>query len=335
MTETSLARILKGRRGDFNARFAEKQITHPDLDGDAFLELLRQEVAPVMEAVGQVKAESALVVGQVLYDVVLDLFADGLLARDGVLAQVWRELLPSLASLLVQEPQRVAASVLNGAYNISQTSGARPAQWIAVMRGVAPLCADAETFLRAGQMAAWRTGMAQYRLDALQILKGLDGNIARVIFGLDADASEPDTSALHYALMANPWYVPVDSGQPTADKKELRVVKRVGAFRGFGGTFVGTPRVSWTRAGFVASDGSENYLLMADAFGATLHRIEKVNAESTAMPFKLGKDGTVRFGEVTGKFPELANATSSTANQTTLAVTTELSYGVYLIALAG
>src|SRR4051812_29373055 len=121
MTETAFRRVLEARRGYFNARFAQVQVTHPDLDGDAFLKVLRQEVAPVMEAVSFVKAESALIVGQTLYDLALDLFADGLLGREGVLAQVWRELLPSLASLLVQAPQRVAASVLNGAYNISQT----------------------------------------------------------------------------------------------------------------------------------------------------------------------------------------------------------------------
>lgn len=335
MTDTTFQRILEARRGYFNARFAEKQITHPDLDGDAFLEVLRQDIASVMEAVSFVKADAALVVGQVLYDMALDLFADGLLGREGVLTQVWRELLPSLGAFLVREPHRVAASLLNGAYNISQTAGARPAQWIEIMRAVAPLCGDVETLLLAGQVAAWRAGMAHYRIGALQILKGLEGSIARVIFGLDAKAAEPDVKTLHYALMANPWYEPTtDSRQRTTDGKRIKIVKQVGAFRGFGGNFLGTPRVAWTRDGLVASDGKENYLLMADAFGATLHRIDNVKAESTAMPFKLGKDGTVTLGEVTGKFPELANATSSTANQTTLAVTTDLSYGVYLLAMA-
>lgn len=326
----SFQSVLAARRGYFNARFAEAQVTHPDLDGDAFLEVLERDVTPVVEAVREAQSDATLLAGQTLYDLALDLFAQGMLNRGAVLTQVWDELLPKLAPFLVKQPQRIAASVLNGAYNISQTQGARPAEWIAQMGKLVPLCADAEQLLKAGQVAAWRAGMAQYRLGALQILKTLDGKLARVLFGLESDATGPDTDALHYALMANPWY------DPTAKQngaRDLQIVKRVGGFRGFGGVFVAPPRVAWTKQGFVATDGKENYALMADAFGAALGHIEAAKAETTAMPFKLSREGQVSLGDVTKNFPELANATSATSNQTTLAVTTDLTYAIYLVAL--
>ncbi len=325
----SFHRVLAARRGYFNARFAEKQITQPNLDGDAFLNVLRECVAPVVEAVAQRQEDAALVVGQNLYDVALDLFADGLLTPEGVITQVWRELLPFTATFLIQQPQRVAASLVNAAHNISQTPGARPNEWLETMRAVAPLCADAEHFLQAGQVAAWRAGMAHYRIGALLILKTPDEKIARVIFGLDA----VNVNALHYALMANPWYVPTKDERPRTND-ELKIVKRVGSFRGFGGTFLAPPRVMWTKEGFVARDGDENYLLFADAFGATLHRFEKTREEKISSPFKLIRDGTISANGVSAKFSELENATSYAANQHTLAVTTDLTHAICLVALS-
>ncbi len=344
----SFLRVLAARRAYFNARFAEKLLTRPDLDGDAFLNGLREYVVPVVEAVAQIKDDAALVVGQILYDIALDLFADGLLVSYGTNAvsfpaavnvaavnvaanvqyvmRVWSELLPHTAPFLIQQPQRVAASLVNAAYNLSQTPAARPLQWIEIMRALVPLCAEAETFLQAGQVAAWRAGMAHYRLGALQILKTLDEKMAGAIFGVDA----VDVNALHYALMANPWHLP---GTERTPLRSLQIVKRVGAFCGFGGTFLAPPRVMWTNEGFVARDGDENYLVFADAFGATLHRVEQTRAENIASPFKLNREGVVSAKGLTMKFPELANATSFAANQNTLAVTTELTHTVYVVAV--
>lgn len=329
----SFSHLLQARRGYFNARFAQTQVTHPDLDGDAFLNVLRESVAPVVQAVAQANPDTMLVVGQHLYDLALDLFADGLFTGGSIVEHVWRGLLPLLAPFLIQQPQRVAASVINAAYNISQTPDARPQEWINTMRALAPLCANAGILLQAGQVAAWRAGMAQYRLGALQILKTLDVFLAHTIFGLDANSRNPDVSELHYALMANPWYDPTDGRPQTADRKRIQIVKRVGAFRGFGGTFLSPPHVTWTAQGFVAGDGTENYLVMADVFGAVLVRTEKTKTESASLPFKLSRDGTVAVNGISAKFPELANATSSAGNQNTLAVTTDLSYAICLVAL--
>lgn len=304
-------------------------MTRPDLDGDAFLNVLREYVAPVVEAVAQTKEDAALVVGQHLYDTALDLFADGLFVKDSIVAHTWRELLPHTARFLVQQPQRVVAAVINAAYNLSQTLGARPNEWMEKMRALAPLCADAENFLQAGQVAAWRAGMAHYRSGALQILKTLDEKIAGAIFGLDA----VDVNALHYALMANPWYEPTTDNRRQNTEKQLKMVKRVGSFRGFGGTFLQPPRVMWTKEGFVARDENESYLVFADAFGATLHRVEKTREDKISLPFQLNRDGKVILEKTFVVIPELANSTSYAANQNTLAVTTELTHAIYFVAL--
>lgn len=327
MAENVFWKVLEARRAYFNARFAQAEITRPNLDGDAFLLVLRDLVAPVVEAVAQQQAEAALVVGQHLYDLALDLFADGLLTPKGVITNVWNGVLPQLATFLVQEPQRVSGSVVNAAYNISQIEGARPQEWMELALALAPRCDKVSTFLQAGQVAAWRAGMAHYRLGALQILKTLDADLVRVIFGLE---SPPDAAALHHALSVNPWYDPARSGAPGT----LKIVKRVGKFRGFGGAFLTPPRVFWTGEGFVTTDGADEYLLMADAFGATLHRTTDPRKANIASPFKLHSNGKVTFEKASVTLPELADATSSAANQTTLAVTSGLTHAISLVALA-
>lgn len=358
MIKVAFAKVMEARRGYFNARFAQAQVTRPDLEGDAFLDVLRAYVAPIVEAVASVQESAAPATCQHLYEIALDLFAQGLLVPHThpraanvtgrvvqTLDEVWRELLPALAPFLAEEPQRVAAAVLNAAYNLAQTPDARPQEWIVILYVLAPHCKDVDTLLRAGQVAAWRSGMAQYRLSALPVLKTLDAPVARLIFGLGMDAVEPNSEQLHHALMANPWYVPwgderprtndergtVDHGQQ-ANTGGIEIVRRVGMFRGFGGTFIKPPQVVWTEAGFVASDGEGDYLITADAFGGTLHRTVDAKKARTNTPFRLGESGEVSVNGMTRTFPELANATSSAGNQTTLAVTTGLSHAVYFVA---
>ena len=330
----SFTRVLQARRGYFNARFAEKQIANPNLDADAFLNVLRENVAPAVEAVAQISPDNALIAAQNLYDLALDLFTQGLLgsnAHSSILNAAWQEFLPALAAFIAQAPQRVPASVMNALHNLAQTPGAHPDEWMQNLRAALPFCADAETFLRAGQVAAWRAGMAHYRVSALAVLKTLDAKLARTLFGLDANAAQPDTAALHYALMANPWHDP--RANLASSAKQTRIVKRAGSFRGFGGQFLAPPRVLWTREGFVAQDGENFFLLFADAFGATLHRAEKLREEKISSPFKLNRDGAVTANGATMQFPELVAATSFAANQTTLAVTADLTHAIYLLAL--
>jgi hypothetical protein len=113
-------------------------------------------------------------------------------------------------------------------------------------------------------------------------------------------------------------------------------VGRVGAFRGFGGTFIRPPQVTCPGGQFVASDGEQHWLLHADRFGATLHRMAVLPTAPPVMAaplFKVGLSGKISRGAHSAVFPELMVSHSSAANTHTLAVTTPLSHAVYLIAL--
>ncbi|MBM2849378.1 MAG: hypothetical protein HW418_2320 [Anaerolineales bacterium] len=343
------AQILEANRSRFNARFAEARRIQPRLDPLIFAECLRSTVAQVVEAVHHVRPEKAAEAAEVLYDLSLDLLGQEFLgpnSRYPFIVEGWRFLLPRLSRFIAGSPREFVGSTTNALYNLSTTPGARPGEWAASLLKLVEVCPDAPTLLRAGQVAAWRAGMAHYRLSALDLCRDLPPPVALTALGLSPQAEHPPLDTLIDSLKANPWLSPASNLQsPTplrlapgaiVSNYQLQIVSRVGAFRGFGGLFLEPPLVWPADDDFVVSDGEGTWLLMADVFGATFHRADiKAPSLKTSSPFTINKAGSVSFGKTSRAFPELANANSSAGNNTTLAVTTPFSHAVYLIALVG
>ena len=137
------------------------------------------------------------------------------------------------------------------------------------------------------------------------------------------------------ALLADPWLEPADA---LADKpRRLQLVRRAGAFRGFGGLFMAPPMVSCPDGQLVVLDGDNHWLLFADRFGTSFQRTEALPAgrrKQGKTRFKVEMDGRVSCDGERASFPVVARSQSSAANATTLAVTTPLSHSVFLFALA-
>jgi hypothetical protein len=324
------AQQLEARRARFNAKFAEAKRRRPRLDGAAFAEVLRANVAPVADAVARVSPERLPETVDALYDLALELTGQELLGpgtRYPLIARGWDQLLPLAARLLAESPQTVTGSLSNALYNLAVTPGARPQQWLELMRSLIESSPDAATLLRAGQVAAWRAGMAHYRTGALELCRALSPAIARAALGLPAADGSLDETLVQ--MTADPWFDPARSSE--AKSRAIKIVTRVGAFRGFGGLFLRPPIVASADEHFLVTDGEDTWLLSADAFGATFHRVAGIPTTKPVTPFSLGPDGRVKAGSLNAKLPELADATSHAANTTTLAVTTALSHAVSLI----
>ena len=126
-------------------------------------------------------------------------------------------------------------------------------------------------WLEAGQVAAWRAGVAHARAGALDVCGRLPADLAAVALDLEATTPPETMQRVVERLRADPWTWPphVVSGQdPPAD---LKLVGYLGAFRGLpGGRFI-TPPLAGVRDGiFVVSDAERTFELHADFFGATL-----------------------------------------------------------------
>ncbi|MBI3243516.1 MAG: hypothetical protein HYZ49_14630 [Chloroflexi bacterium] len=332
------AQTLEANRARFNARFAEARRFKPNLNAEALAEHLRSVVAPIVEAVARQNPAAATETVETLYDLSLDLIGQELLgpaSRYPAINEGWKTVLPSLPQHLASAPRAVISAITNALYNFSLEPSARPGEWMKLMLELAPLCPDVDTLLKAGQVAAWRSGLAHYRQGALEICRTLDEKIARAVLGISPINTLPITTILEH-LQTNPWLNPNGITQLSITNNRLQIVAHLGAFRGFGGLFVSPPLVFSSGEHFIVTDGDGSWLLTADCFGATWHRTEAQPVDlQTSASFSLNRAGQVSVdGKPIGNFPELANAQSTAANKTTLAVTTPLSHSVYLVALA-
>ena len=333
------AQLLADRRSRFNGQFAEAKTYRPSLDAEAFGGHLTQVVGPIVDRIAAVRPEQAGTVTEALYDLSLDLVGREFLgprSRYPALAEGWRTVFAQLPERLAAAPWQFPAAITNALYNLSSTPGARPAEWAQSVVTLSGACDDVPELLAAAQVAAWRAGLAQYRQSALARCRSLKPNVAGLALGLPgfkaSFLSAKGRDALLDALLADPWLDPA-AGAPS--RTALRIVARVGAFRGFGGLFMAPPMVACPEGQFVVSDGDEQWLLFADHFGANWQRVA---APPTGKPrmaqpfFQLDLQGQVTRGDQRAKFAELERSQSSAANATTLAVTTPLSHAVYLIA---
>lgn len=306
-----LERELVANRERYNTLFALARRMRPRLDGERFLENLRTLVAPIVGA-HQEEAGAALV--DPLYGLCLELSGGELFDRSPAVSKVWKELLPEAGSLLQERPAYLAAALSNAAYNV-EGEGADWQSWLSQMKSLRERCDSSQQWLDAGKVVAWSCGLAHYRESSLAVGQNLPKELLQSIFE-DWDG-----------LVEDIW-----SPLRKPSKKPF-VVHKVGGFVGFGGVFRRPPWVAHAGEGrFVVEDGTDEWLLSCDGFGATLKAGADPDIEAPERhDVHASDDGTIVWSGVRVKMPELAPVRTFAASEQVLAVTSELSHHVYLL----
>jgi hypothetical protein len=335
----AFAQALEAGRERFNAQVASARRSVPGFDPERFGRRFVVTAGPVVEAVAVLAPDRAPQVTDRLFDISLTLAIRGSLGPTvGPLAdEAWTRVLPSVASLVAQSPDRLVSAATNAVYNIALVAGTRPRDWIARMTIAGPACANVDEWLACGQVAAWLSGVAHMRDGALEALATLSPRTARTVLNLPANASPLDVPAIAARLRSDPW-LPPDRVETASAVRGLQIVATVGGFRGLGGLFMIPPDIAMSEGRIVAFDGRRSWILSADCCGATLVRTESVDLdaeEKTATEgiFELGSGGRVSFGTYTRAFPTFAEVSSFAATPTTLAVAIPRSHYIYVVAL--
>ncbi len=337
----ALAAALRAGHEDFNAQFIRTRHQCPTLSAEAFADFLAVGVDPVVRAVSEVAPDKMMETASAAYGSALELVARNLVgpgAKHADILQAWQGLLPVAGAWVAAAPHRVLGAVSNAMYQLAATPGARPGWWSEEMSRLVPVADGVETFLRLGQIVAWRAGMAHFRLGALAILDALPEPLARAVMGLTNSAGQLPWPELRARLEKDFWYNPnlSDNGK----RPPAKLVARTGEFRGFGGLFPEPPTVAGGEAGqFFVRSGDGHWLLTADVFGATFHRATPEEfATAAAHPASLPKGINLDFGGVLFRrervaLPFCGEITSHAANGSTLAVTGSLTHAVMLVAV--
>ena len=330
------AGVLERHRPRFNAAFAGARRSLRGLDPTAFSDHLIHRTAPLVERVAaSSENDTSDAVGIALYDLSLELFVKGILGgpdRYPAVTRAWTDLFPTIAGFIATAPRRMPAVIVNALCNLSAEKGADADRWLDVMTALVRLCPDGETFLRAGQVAAWRWGMAHYRESALSLCHDLPAAVVAAILDLPEGSDAAYVETVLSNLSADPWYDPAIL--PDRQYKTLSRIGGVGGFRGFGGAFLNPPRAATGADGRIyLSDSEATFVLHADRFGATLHRAAAAMAKPEKNgPFSIDAAGKVRRDGASRKFPRLAGAASFAATEHTLAVCLDLSHHVHIVA---
>lgn len=251
-----LVRELAAARPRFNALVAAARRARSGFDTAALADAVATRIDPLtvaVEAVAPDRTASVVEAGFALTVTLVDHVLSG--ERRLLVDHVWREVAVPLAAVVAERPEPVLALLTNAALKLAATPGARVDEWMIRMAGLASLL-DADTLAGAGQVAAWRAGMAHYRDGALAAADALPETLALAAIGAQGSWVE-----VRAALAADRWW--------TAEGRAAGT--RFGGFTGFGGPFAAPPEVRAGAEGVFVRSGAHTGLLVADAWGATLH----------------------------------------------------------------
>jgi hypothetical protein len=214
----------------------------------------------------------------------------------------------------------VASAVLNAVHHLDDADTGRPDLWVQAMLDLADEVTSVRALLDAGVVAAWRCGLARLRSTALAVASTMDATTLGLALGTD--------ESVDLALLADdPWRDPAATAAG-----RLLVVRRLGAFRGFGGTFAIPPTVSHVDGRWYAGDGTGCWQLHADRFGAALTRVAQPPSGAGPTSTLRLERGRVSDGTDHLDVPELADVTSWAASGGTLAATTRWTHSVLFVA---
>jgi hypothetical protein len=312
--------VLAARRERYNQQFRLARHHARGLDPAEFLTHLREVVGPIVDAVDHDPEP----VCDALVELSLALARRGRLGSSSAVTDGLRRLLPAIPHLVAAEPRRLPVAVVNALHHLDVSPTGDPAGWIDTMLGLRTHTTSVPEFLDAGAVAAWRRGLAQLREAALATAARLRPPLVSGVLGTPSTVDIP-------RLSEDPWLDPAHTGQ---EGTVLLLARRVGGFRGFGGTFRRPPTVSTSDGRWYATDGEDAWRVHADRFGVHLARVATMPDSGDVGPLVL-KAGGIVSDTATGvalELPELADATSWASAGGTLAATTPWTHGILFVA---
>ncbi|MCA9177401.1 MAG: hypothetical protein KDB14_23110 [Planctomycetales bacterium] len=333
---SAFAGVLEAGRDRYNALFAQARRNSPRLDADEFVDFLRRRVDPIVDIAANACPDATTVAAVVdaCFLIGIELLQRGFAGRQSRFPEFephWSELLMAVARRHGAELPALVGPLSNAAYNLTVTSRCRIGQWVKRVGAAAEHCADAAELRAAGQVCAWICGMAHYRAPALELARAMPAAVLASL--LQLEANDERLAGVVDRLASRRWYRP--DAEPA--QAGLAIVAEAGGFRGLGGEFLRPPLVEVDGADFLVRDGDAHWLLTADAFGATFHRVARPSSPSPDAGHKSrGAYAVNRAGVVSGpdgrcKFACLASSQSSAATDDTLAVTLPHSHRVFLV----
>ena len=329
VSENALHAALRDRRDYFNARFETARHAAPRLNADAIFDFMRVAIAPLVAAVEAHQPERVPAVVDTFFEVGLSLVGAGLWPNSPkqiLLKRAFTSSFCALSQAIAVDPQRLLPRLSNAVL----TPHLNAELWLACMEGMAGALTAPAQVLDAGIVCAWRCGLAHYRDAAMARIERLPSAALLALFA----PKHADVGALITGLRAQRWY------RADAPLAANQIAARVGAFVGLGGLFGAPPTVRSDGVDLYVNSGDAQWLLIADAYGMSLHgdmsEQFRGKAPQTALPQGFAK--ILRWQNPRAAATQLVEltrwgaVTSFASTADTFAITHARSYAITLIA---
>jgi hypothetical protein len=342
ITSPTLKKILAGGRHSFNTLFATGRHFYPHIEPEIFSHYLKHIVEPVVISLEKEKNIHLAALVFHLYERLLELIGKRLLANRGrrpYFDEAFTKMICGLPHMILQQPERFTGAVGNAIVNISAAAAGGIHLWVETMLTIGEHTTALDEFLEAGQVAAWRCGLAHYRDSALQICERLRLDLVKIALNVPEDMPL-SREVLVSGLKKNPWLEPRLAGKPPG--KTRLILRRSGAFSGFGGAFITPPQVKTGSRGFLVRDADRRFIFFADIFGSALLPLreeecdEQVSGgkEEQEREFKLTTGGALAYGQSSYSLPRLTGFSSFASSSHTFCATIPLSHSLFFGGLA-
>lgn len=331
MVSVAVARVLKQHREACNRWYFEARHRFPHLDQQAFSTFLQQDAAPLLARAEALPPAEFEVLVLAIYRHGLQLAGLRWCGHDscfGLLQQAWQRFLPQALPLIRQTPDKALVALAHGLKQLADHPDADALLWLRQMTALTTLVTDLDDWLRAGQVLAWRCGMAHFRGSALVQSALLDDTV--LLFVLDVNEL-PTRDRLQRAFAANRWWTP---DQPPADLVEQR---RVGGLAGMGGIFTALPQVFGVNDSLYVQSGERCFELHVDAYGASLLPAPAVTerlADRASVPWSTARNQLTLDGRRCS-FPDIHSISSVACTHDTVALTSADTFQVIVLSRGG
>lgn len=316
----AFAEALRADRESYNARVAQAEFEIPGFDRESFRLFLKQVVDPACAAVDEHQPDAARRVAQELFDFGI-LLVRRRMAGDRAPVQVaLRQLLPPLAPLVAEHPALVARTLSNAVVHVAE-SGGEPQLWTETLALAARQVESLDSLRAGGAVAAWLAGLPMFREAALDALEELREPIAAALLTVGVAELEDTIQGFR----EDPW----------PQRREVpALVGQLGEAALMGGAFHALPRVFRMTDGLVATDGMRWWRIYADGFGMQLIAapppLSSSREPAPRWSFQQAGGRISRNGR-SADFPQLAGASSWTAEDDLLVATSPLSFRIFLV----
>ncbi len=311
---------LKVLRTVLNERVASTRRSVAGLNTEAFSEFLELGVDPIVRAVSKTAPDRLSILVDEVFTMALTLVSTGHAgptARQDYVNRLWRDVAPSLSTLIAHDPLESLGTLTNVMIKVTGDGDIRGDEWLSYIEQLAPDAQDIATLRSLCIIASWRSGGVKMRSTALKALSALPQALACKAVGAPKNAKWEKVSN---RLAKEIWWRP--DGLTVSGHV-------VGDFSGFRGAFLAPPRIKPAQDGFLVRSADLCFYLAVDAFGTKLHSLDTEvfeNAKTGTGPRKTKSQSWENL------FP--AEGLSLVSNADSVAVTSPYSYSIHVSPLS-